>query len=115
MELLALIREDLVGIFLPARHPLQLSQVLSARQLVLQLLMPLLVVLEFHTNLFHNKAPLLLKHVVLFKAGPHVPLILLVVSGNLRFALLENFDFKATLSWPLLSQVLIQFFNRLVL
>ena len=42
-------------------------------------------------------------------------LVVLVVLGDLRLTLLENFDFKTTLTWPLLSEVLVQFLDGFVL
>ena len=38
-------------------------------------------------------------------------LILLVVLCDLRLALLEDFDLKASLSWPLLTKVLVKLLN----
>ena len=55
------------------------------------------------------------EHVELFELGAHVSFVLLVVSGDLRFPLLEHFDFEATLARPLLPQVFVELLNRFVL
>ena len=74
-----------------------------------------LVSLELFANVLEFKGPLFLEHVVFLETGTHMSLVLLVVLGDLRFAFLEHFDFEATLSWPLLSQILIKLLNRLIL
>ena len=70
---------------------------------------------KFNANTLKGKTPFFLEHVVFLEATANVTLILLVVLCDLRLALLENLNLKATLSGPLLSQVLIELFNRLVL
>ncbi len=47
--------------------------------------------------------PLFIEIVVLFKLGAHMPLILLVVGGDLRLTLLIDLDLKSTFTRPLLS------------
>jgi len=73
------------------------------------------VSLELISDAFEGDTPLLLQQVVLLETSTHMPLILLVVLGDLRFALLEDFNFEATLARPLLSQILVQLLHRLVL
>ena len=108
MELLTALLENLVGVLLPTRHALKLSKVLSCRQQLLQFQMLVLKGLEFNADVLKGKSPLLLQVVVLLETGAHVSLVVLVVLRDLRLALLENFDLKATLPGPLLPQVLVK-------
>ena len=71
--------------------------------------------LEFNSNVLKCECPLLLQIVVFLKTSAHVSLIVLVVLGDLRLALLKHLHLEATLAWPLLAQVLIQLLHRLVL
>lgn len=108
MEFLTFLFEGLVGIFLTSAHALQLSKILAAWQHFLQLDVLLFEDLELSPDVFEDEGPLLLKQVVLLQASPHVSLVLLVVLCDLRLSLLEDFDLKTTLSWPLLPQILIK-------
>ena len=115
MELLALLLKDLIGIFLAPAHALQLSQVLASWKRFLQFGMLVFVCFELSSNALQSEAPLFLKQIILLEASAHMSFILLVVFGDLRFTLLEDFNFETTLARPLLSQVLIELFNRLIL
>ena len=115
MEFLASFVEDLIGVFFTSTHTLKLRQVLSCWKHLLQLLMFVFVGLEFCSYVLEGQSPLFLQHVVFLETATHVSLVLLVMFSDLRFALLEDLDFKATFPWPLLSQVLVKLLNRLVL
>jgi len=71
--------------------------------------------LKFSSHCLKKQGPRLIKQLVLFKLGTHVAFVLFVVSCDLRLPLLEDFNFEASFSWPLLAQVFIKFFHRLVL
>ena len=49
--------------------------------------------------------------VVLLEADTHVPLVLLVVLGDLCFTLLKDLDFKTSLARPLLPQIDVELLN----
>ena len=111
MELLAFLTEDLVSILLTATHALQFGKVFSRGEHFFQLHMLFLVGLELNADALKGNGPLILQVVVLFETVTYVSLVVLVVLGDLRFALLEHLNFKSTLPWPLLSKVLIKFFD----
>ena len=115
MELLALLFKDLVCIFFSPTHALQFCEVFTIWQCIFQLSMLVLVCLELSSNALEGQSPFFLKQIVFLKASSHMPFVLLVVLGDLRFTLLEDFNFKATLTWPLLSQILIELLNRFIL
>lgn len=64
--------------------------------------MLLLKHLKLGSHLLNELLPLFIEIVVLFKLGAHMPLILLVVGGDLRLTLLIDFDLKSTFTRPLL-------------
>jgi len=111
----ALFIENLISIFLAPAHTLQLSQILSRRQLLLNLGMLVLELPEGAFDVLDAEVPLLVEEVVLFEAGAHLTFVLFVVGGDLTLALLEDLDFESTLARPLKSQVLLELLNRLVL
>ena len=67
--------------------------------------------LEFLGHELDDYLPFFVKGIVFFELGADMSLILLVVSGDLRLTLLEDFNFEATFSGPLLSQVFIELLN----
>ena len=73
--------------------------------------MLVLIGLEFNANILESQSPLLLQSIVLLQASTHMPLVVLVVLGDLRLALLEDLDLETTFSGPLLSQVLVKFLD----
>lgn len=114
MELLALVGENLMRVFLLARHTLEFSKIFTGGEFIFELLVLVFVVLELGADLLHHEAPLLLEQIVFLQARPHVSLVLLIVCCDLALPLLEDLDFEAAFSGPLLSQVLIKLFYRFV-
>ena len=103
MELLASFIKSLVCVFLTTVETLEFGEVFARGKHFLQSLMLVFESLELGAYVLKCKAPLLLEHVIFFEAGTYMALILLVMLCNLRLALLEDFNFKAALSWPLLT------------
>jgi hypothetical protein len=101
------IRKDLVRIFFASGAALQFGQVATIRQTGLNLSMLVLKELKLGSHRFNQQSPGLIKQLVFFKLSSYVTLVFFVVSCNFRFALLEDFNLKASLSWPLLTQVFI--------
>lgn len=92
-----------------------MRKVLSLWQVTLESCHNTLESIELFLDLVKDMPPLILELIVLFETGPHLPLIFPVVVCYLRLALLVDFNLEPTLSWPLLSEVLIKFLDTLVL
>ena len=92
-----------------------MSQVLTCRQVVLELLELRPESIKLFGDFVKDEAPLLLKLVVLFKAATDLSVIFSVVVGDLALSLLEDFYFKSTFSGPLLTKVLIKLFDTFIL
>jgi len=102
-------------ILLASRGSLKLGQIFSLRQLIFQPSKMMLYLRKFILNLVKNDSPLLFKVIVFLQTSPHLSFIFSIVVCDLRFSLLVYFNLKATFTRPLLSQVLVQLFNTLVL
>lgn len=107
--------KNLVCILFPARHALELSEILARGQCILQLVVLVPELLELCRQLLYDVVPLFVETVVLFQLGSHVSLVLLVVGRDFGLPLLENLDFEPTFPGPLLPQVFVELFNRFVL
>ena len=110
----ALLLEGLAGVFLLPRHALELCKVLSIWQVPLEAILGAAIVGEVLGDVFNVKLPLLFQVVALLETGADLSFVFLVVCGDLALALLVDLNFKATLSWPLLSEILIELVNTLI-
>ena len=110
----ALLFEGLAGVFLLPLHALELCKVLAIWQVPLEAILGAAIVGEVLGDVFNVELPLLLQIVALLEAGADLSFVFLVVSSDLALALLVDLNFKATLSWPLLSEILIKLVNTLI-
>ena len=93
---------------------MELCKVLAIWEVPLEAILGAAIVGEVLGDVFNVELPLLLQVVALLEAGADLSFIFLVVCGDLALALLVDLNFQATLSWPLLSEVLIELINTLV-
>jgi hypothetical protein len=93
---------------------LELCKVLAIWEVPLQAILGAAIVGKILGDVFNIELPLLLQVVALLEAGADLSFVFLVVRGNLALALLIDLNFQATLSWPLLSEVLIELVNTLI-
>jgi len=93
---------------------LELCKVLAIWEVPLEAILGAAIVGEVLGDVFNVELPLLLQVVALLEASADLSLIFLVVRGDLALALLVDLNFQATLSWPLLSEVLIELINTLI-
>lgn len=98
-----LVRKNLICIFFSAGAALKFGQISAFRQAGLYLGMFILEKLKFSSHCLKKQRPRLVKQLVFFKLSPHVAFVLFVMSCDLRFPLLENFNFKTSFSRPLLA------------
>ena len=80
----------------------------------LQAILSAAIVGKILGDVFYVELPLLLQVVALLEAGADLSFVFLVVRSDLALALLVDLNFQATLSWPLLSEVLIELVNTLI-
>ena len=93
---------------------MKLCKVLAIWEVPLQAILSAAIVGKILGDVFNIELPLLLQEVALLEAGADLSFVFLVVRGDLALALLVDLNFQATLSWPLLSEVLIELINALI-
>ena len=93
---------------------MELCKVLAIWEVPLEAILGAAIVGEVLGDVFNVELPLLLQVVALLEAGADLSFIFLVVRSDLALALLVNLNFQATLSRPLLSEVLIELINTLI-
>ena len=93
---------------------MELCKILAIWEVPLQAILGATIVGEVLCDVFNVELPLLLQVVALLEAGADLSFIFLVVRGDLALALLVDLNFQATLSRPLLSEVLIELVNTLI-
>ena len=110
----ALLLEGLAGVFLLPLHTLELCKVFAIWQVPLEAILGAAIVCEVFGDVFNVELPLLLQIVALLEAGADLSFVFLIMRSDLALALLVDLDFQATLSWPLLSEILIKLVNTLI-